>query len=80
MKRFTTEYERDGAAFQGFVDAVDWEHAERIASELNPPQVVSGVLYAIVVAPHWTEDDADMFMKALAECGDEPPDASEFDL
>lgn len=79
MKRFVTEYTKDGIRFGGEVDAIDWDHAKQIASQLNPPHEVTGVLYAVVKADHWTGDDAGRFTQATSECGDEPPDSNEFD-
>lgn len=79
MKRFVTEYEKGGELFGGTVDAIDWQHAELVANQLDPPQKVQGVLYAVIVADHWTTDDADRFMKALADTNDEPPESHEFD-
>lgn len=80
MKRFVSEWtDENGNKFGGEIDAIDWHHAEQIASTLNPPQTVIGVLYATVQAEHWTEQDANKFAQAIADMGDEPPDACEFD-
>lgn len=78
MKRFCTERLTNEGVFAGYVDAVDWEHAEAIVSRRDERERVVGVLYAIVAAEHWSDEDADRFARAIADMNEEPPDAVEF--
>ena len=80
MFRFVTEYHKDdGCLYGGEVDALDFEHAQSICDARGKGETVSGQLYAVVSAEHWTADDATRFAQALADDNPDPPLASEFD-
>lgn len=81
MKRFATKYRKDGVLFGGQIDALDFEHAQRLCDERGQGETVEGVLYSIIKASDtFGHKQADEMTKRFAESGDdEPPDASDFD-
>lgn len=79
MHRYVTEYFQGYQRFVGTVDAIDESHASQLAAQLDPPQTVAGVLYAVVEAQHWTSADADRFVEQLAADDPAPPTVEELD-
>lgn len=72
MKRFVTSYDGRNGRYAGHVDALDWEHAEQLASEKG--HVVDGILYLQVEG----DVEPNKLTAAMAECSYTPPDISEF--
>lgn len=78
MLRFVTSYTVGGRSKGAQVDALDWDHAQSICDQRGFGEVVEGVLYCQLERPNWHSQDADAFTAALAQCGYDPPKASEF--
>jgi hypothetical protein len=80
MKRFVTEYiGKDGENYTGHVDALDFQHAQRLCDDRGRGEEVKGVLMAVIDG-NVSADRVDAMTRALAEQGDdEPPEAEEFD-
>lgn len=70
----------DGDRYVGYVDALDWEHAQYLCDKRDLGEKVEGVLYAVVMVAGWCSEDANVFVRALANCDDGmgPPFASTF--
>lgn len=83
MKRFVTDYQIDGVAYGGEVDALDESHAQMLCDQRGWGEKVAGVLYAVIPAgPSFGHKEADAMAAAFAETGyadDEAPEAEEFD-
>lgn len=81
MKRFVTDYQIDGVAYGGEVDALDVSHAQMLCDQRGRGEKVAGVLYAVIPAgPSFGHLEADAMLAAYADSDDdEPPDAEDFD-